>query len=59
MTRRYLNESHRRHSEALQKAVDEMSKHPQSYEQMKAQCERNRAALEKKHALQEKEKAGK
>ncbi len=46
--RRYLSESHRRHSEALQKAVDEMSKHPQSYEQMKAQCDRNREALKKK-----------
>lgn len=48
--RRYLNEAHRKHSETLQKAVDEMMKHPLSYEEMKAQCDRNRAALEKKHA---------
>lgn len=48
--RRYLNEAHRKRSETLQKAVDEMMKHPLSYEEMKAQCDRNRAALEKKHA---------
>lgn len=48
--RRYMNAAHEKQSETLQKAVDKMMKHPLSYEEMKAQCDRNRAALEKKHA---------
>lgn len=37
----YINESHRKYSEACQKEVDEMSKHPLSHEQMLAQMRRN------------------
>lgn len=40
MERNYLSESHRKHSEALGKEIEEMSKHPMSREQMKAQCDR-------------------
>ena len=29
----YINESHRKYSEECQKAVEEMSKHPMTYEQ--------------------------
>lgn len=39
-SRRYLNESHRKYSENCMKALKEMSKHPLSREQMKAQCDR-------------------
>ena len=31
--RTYINESHRKYSEECQKAVEEMSKHPMTYEQ--------------------------
>lgn len=41
--RTYINESHRRVSEACQKEVEEMSKHPLSHEDFIAQCLRNRA----------------
>lgn len=33
METKYLNEYHKKRSEACQKAVEEMSKHPLSYEQ--------------------------
>ena len=45
-----MSESHRKHAEACLKAVEEMSKHPMSREQMKAQCDR---------ILTESEKSGK
>lgn len=41
MKRKYINESHRKYSEALQKEVAEMSRHPLSAEQKEAQMERN------------------
>ena len=40
--RKYFNESHKRYSEACQKEVAEMSKHPLSEEEFRAQIERNR-----------------
>ena len=39
-SRRYLNESHRRYTEATMKAVKEMSKRELSREEMMAQCNR-------------------
>lgn len=38
----YLSESHRKCSEACQKAVEEMSKHPLTLEEKIAQMRRNR-----------------
>ena len=40
--RTYINESHRKYSEECQKAVEEMSKHPLSHEQLREQMRRNR-----------------
>lgn len=40
--RKYFNESHRRYSEACQKEVSEMSRHPLSHEEFRAQIRRNR-----------------
>lgn len=50
--RTYINESHRKYSEACQKEVDEMSKHPLSLEQKLEQMRRNheesvKAAIQK------------
>ena len=42
MKRKYISESHRKYSEACQKEVAEMSKHPLSAEQKEAQMDRNR-----------------
>lgn len=42
MRKKYINESHRKYSEALQKEVAEMSKHPLSAEQKEAQMRRNK-----------------
>ena len=42
MERKYISESHRKYSEACQKEVAEMSKHPLSAEQKEAQMNRNR-----------------
>ena len=42
MEKKYLSESHRKSSEACQKAVEEMSRHPLSYEQKLEQINRNR-----------------
>ena len=36
----YLNEFHRKHSEAAGKEIDEMMKHPYSYEQALEQVQR-------------------
>lgn len=48
MSRRtYINESHRRYSEECQKAVEEMTKHPLTWEQFQEQSQQNRrSALE-------------
>ena len=46
MTRKYLGESHKEYSEACQKAVERMSKHPYSHEQCLEQVERLRKVLE-------------
>lgn len=40
--RTYFNESHKRYSEACQKEVEEMSKHPLSEEEFREQIRRNR-----------------
>ena len=40
--RRYINESHRKYSEDLQKEICEMSEHPLSAEQKEAQMRKNR-----------------
>lgn len=40
--RTYINESHRKYSEECQKAVEEMTKHPLSHEQLREQMRRNR-----------------
>ena len=42
MTRRYFSESHKTYSEACQREVEEMSKHPLSHEEFRAQIKRNR-----------------
>lgn len=42
MKRKYFSESHRKSSEAAQKAVEEMSRHPLSAEQAMEQCLRHR-----------------
>ena len=39
MKRTYLSESHKNYVEASLKSLEEMSKHPLSREQMKAQCD--------------------
>ena len=46
--RKYFNESHRKYSEACQKEVEEMSKHPLSHEQFRAQIKRNREESERR-----------
>lgn len=46
MTRKYLGESHKEYSEACQKAVERMSKHPYTHEQCLEQAERLRKASE-------------
>jgi hypothetical protein len=43
--RTYTSESHRKYSEACQREVDEMAKHPLSIEQMEEQMDRNRAEI--------------
>lgn len=45
MSRRYLNERHREYCETLRKSVEKMAKHPMTREEMKAQCDRNKANL--------------
>lgn len=40
--RTYISESHRKYSEACQREVEEMSKHPLSHEQLEEQMRRNR-----------------
>ena len=40
--KKYINEKHRMYSEACQKEVAEMSKHPLSVDEKEAQMERNR-----------------
>ena len=54
--RTYINESHRKYSEACQKEVEEMSKHPLSAEQMIAQCLRNKKPLSSPQDTQESKK---
>ena len=46
MKRTYASESHRELSEAAQKEVQEMLKHPATFEEAKAQTERLRRAAE-------------
>lgn len=46
MKRKYLGESHKKYSEACQKAVERMSKHPYTHEQCLEQVERLRKASE-------------
>jgi len=41
MKRKYLSESHRAISEVCQKEVEEMSKHPLTFEEKKRQIEEN------------------
>lgn len=42
MEKKYISESHRKYSEACQKEVEEMSKHPLTVEEKEAQMDRNR-----------------
>ena len=42
--RTYLSETHRKYSEACQREVEEMSKHPLSHEELREQMRRNRKA---------------
>ena len=49
MERRYLSEAHRKRSEALQKEVAEMSKHPYSLEQMRQQVQALKDGARKKN----------
>lgn len=43
MKKQYLNEAHKKYSEACQKEVEEMAKHPLTHEQFLAQiAEQNR-----------------
>ena len=42
MKRKYINESHRKYSEACQREVEEMSKHPLTAEEKEAQMDRNK-----------------
>ena len=46
MQKKYINESHRKYSEACQKEVAEMSKNPLSAEEKEAQMDRNRRLSE-------------
>ena len=46
MSRKYLGEFHKKYSEACQKEVAEMSKHPLSHDEFLAQIERNRRPSE-------------
>lgn len=46
--KRYLSESHLRQCEILRKDVEKMAKHPMTRAEMKAQCDRNRKALQEK-----------
>lgn len=41
MKRKYISESHRKYSEACQREVEEMSKHPLTAEEKQAQMDRN------------------
>lgn len=46
MKRQYLNEKHKKYSEACQKEVEEMAKHPLTHEQFLAQiAEQNRESI--------------
>ena len=42
MEKKYISESHRKYSEACQKEVEEMSKHPLTAEEKEAQMDRNK-----------------
>ena len=42
MEKKYISESHRKYSEACQREVAEMSKHPLTAEEKEAQMDRNR-----------------
>ena len=42
MEQKYINESHKKYSEACQKEVAEMSKHPLTTEEKEAQMDRNK-----------------
>ena len=44
--KKYINEKHRMYSEACQKEVSEMSKHPLTAEEKEAQMDRNRRLSE-------------
>lgn len=48
MEKHYLNESHRKHSEAALEEVEEMLEHPVSYEEALAQVQRIKAASEER-----------
>ena len=54
MKRKYISESHRKYSEACQKEVAEMSKHPLSAEQKEAQMRRNKRQSERRATLRNK-----
>lgn len=41
MEKKYFSESHRKYSEACQREVEEMSKHPLTAEEKQAQMDRN------------------
>ena len=42
MEKKYFSESHRKYSEACQREVEEMSKHPLTAEEKEAQMDRNK-----------------
>lgn len=48
--RTYINESHREYSEACQREVEEMLRHPLTVEQMEEQMDRNRAEILRRQA---------
>lgn len=42
MEKKYISESHRKYSEACQRELEEMSKHPLTAEEKEAQMDRNK-----------------
>lgn len=50
MEKHYINEAHRRYSEACQRAVREMMEHPLSWKKKEAQMLRNKALSKSEQA---------
>lgn len=51
--RTYFSEAHKKYSEACQKEVEEMSKHPLTHDQFEEQMRRNREESLRRRAAQE------